>query len=210
MSWDNENYRVILGCKDVKPYLLYNPEIDNNKPSRLLETGIDKTIYNCLKGDALNGKILIQCDVEIEEIIKTNYDRIITGRETTMEDLLENSCLTYDELDNYLKPDWKNTDMFMHCGYAIHLKNIDILEEPRGVSECDQYIRPALHLKHLPKNMCECYNYYGWWNILITLTPQEMCNVLNGEQTIIVRKEILEDRLKLLIESRWREDEDEE
>lgn len=198
MSWDNENYRVILGCKDVKPYLLYNPEIDSNKPSRLLKTCIDKTIYNCSKKYALNGKILVECDVKVEKIYAGNIDNQFDITSEEYKNIISN------DIKERLQPQFFGGLI----GYAIYLKNIDILEKPRDVSECDQYRRPALHLKHLPRNMCDCYNYYGWWNILITLTPQEMCNVLNGKQTVIIRKEILEDRLKRLIESRWRKDDE--
>lgn len=210
MSWDNENYRVILGCKDVKPELYSMNRVYDGKQLFDTVTGNKQMIEGkmnsllCMNNlTKLNGKILIQCDVEVEEIRYSSglyLDREFVTNKLREKELLKYSCLTYEELEKYLN---ENT------GYAIHLKNIDILEKPRDISECDQYRRPALHLKHLPRNMCDCYNYYGWWNILITLTPQEMCNVLNGKQTIIVRKEILEDRLKRLIERRWEEDEDE-
>jgi hypothetical protein len=200
MSWDNENYRVILGCKDVKPELYSMNRVYDGKQLFDIVTGNKQMIEGkmnsllCMNNlTKLNGKILIQCDVEVEKIYlkETNIEAWLETKTLSEEQLREKSCLRLDELYHYLNED---------KGYAIHFKNIDILEKPRDVSECDQYRRPALHLKHLPRNMCECYNYYGWWNILITLTPKEMCNVLNGKQTIIVRKEILEERLKDLIE----------
>ena len=196
MSWDNENYRVILGCKDIKPYLaLVEYPYGDGEKQEYWATPYIKEIEQLGISDILNGKILIQCDVEVEKIYAGNIDNQFD--------------ITSEEYKNIISNDIKERlqpQVFGGLiGYAIYLKNIDILEKPRDVSECDQHKRPALQLKHLPRNMCECYNYYGWWNILITLTPQEMCNVLNGKQTIIVRKEIMEDRLKLLMESRWME-----
>ena len=205
MSWDNENYRVLLGCKDVKPYLaLMEYPYGDEWEQEYSTTRYIKEIEQLGVSDVLNGKILVECDIEICDIhcgSDFKYTTNCMWGFLNEEDLLKKSCLSIEQLDNYLRTNKSS-------GYAIHLKNIDILEKPRDVSECDQYRRPALHLKHLPRNMCDCYNYYGWWNILITLTPQEMCNVLNGKQTIIVRKEILEDRLKRLLESRWRKDDE--
>ena len=218
MSWDNENYRVILGCKDIKPDLYSMNRVYDGKQLFDIVTGNRQMIEGkmnsllCMNNlTKLNGKILIQCDVEIKEIaihktdVGVGFDTIYYTENMENDELIQLSCVDNQEMQNYFGISKNNGEK---VGYAIHLKNIDILEKPRDVSECDQYRRPALHLKHLPRNMCDCYNYYGWWNILITLTPQEMCNVLNGEQTVIIRKEILEDRLKLLIERRWMEDDE--
>lgn len=205
MSWDNENYKVILGCKDVKPELYSINRVSDGRQLFDIVTGNKQMIEGkmnsllCMNNlTKLNGKILIQCDVKVEKIYAGNIDNQFDITSEEYKNIISN------DIKERLQPQFFGGLI----GYAIYLKNIDILERPRDVSECDQYRRPALYLKHLPKNMCDCYNYYGWWNILITLTPQEMCNVLNGKQTIIVRKEILEDRLKRLIESRWRKDDE--
>ena len=42
-----------------------------------------------------------------------------------------------------------------------------------------------------PQNMCNVYDNQGNHYILISIQPQHLCKILNGEKTIEVRKKIL-------------------
>ena len=113
-------------------------------------------------------------------------------------ELLSNSCLNWEELDDYL---------CANNGYAIHIKNLKIFDEPRELS--DYYdIHIKSHLYNAPQNMMYCYDYIktkqgltGVCNghyvkkILISIHPEWLCKILNGEKTIEFRKKVLKEML---------------
>lgn len=196
--------KLLLYCTKSKPYLKSHSEYEYDEKGAIPETR--KRVFTLWqdKCNYYNGKIIADCDFEVEEIIKTNYDMIITGKEkTTMEDLLKNSCLTYDELEDYLKPNWKNTDMFMHCGYAIYIKNLHIFDKPRELSEFAYKPKKGYWKKcwlqlDSVNNMRYCYEKHPVNNtitdkqyIIISVKSEEMFRICNGEQSLLVRKKII-------------------
>ena len=44
-----------------------------------------------------------------------------------------------------------------------------------------------------PQNMCNAYDVYKNHYILISIRPEWLCKILNGEKTIEVRKKVLKE-----------------
>ena len=166
----------------------------------------------------LNGKIVAECDYEVEKIEwedfpKFNDDGNIEGFymyatwKCPQDYILEHSCLTFEQLDNYLG-EYKE-------GYAIHIKNLHIFDEPKELSE--YYIKQCQFGKcstckygkdniicatidtpitKAPQNMMYAYDNEGNKYVLISIRPEWLYKILNGEKTIEVRKKVLKEMLK--------------
>lgn len=188
--------KLLLYCTKAKPYLLCEPYIDENKPCRLLRTDLDKLIYDCVKENAVNGKIVAECDFEVEEII--NYHNSVTyyTQSLNQQELLNKSCLGICELDNYLKG---------QNGYAINIKNLHIFDKPINIKNyyniAPRTMQDCMNQRVLvkaPQNMCNAYDVYKNHYILISIRPEWLCKILNGEKTIEIRKKVLKEMLKCL------------
>lgn len=109
----------------------------------------DKKYANLInRGGFLTGMVCARfwCD-KVEEITfypKKPFDRYGTPYRATY-DLLTESCLEYDELDNYLN---KNN------GYAIHITKLEIFDKPIEISEF--YKCQIGHKNCIPHNCNEC------------------------------------------------------
>lgn len=205
--------KLLLYCTKSKPYLLQGfakpmHTTDTTNPFNYSWVLIEKQTAN-----TLNGKVVAKCDYEIEEI---EYEYNWKGYENidyftnklTRKKLEKQSCLTNEELKHYLK-------LKPLCcvkgkiGYAIHIKNLTVFDEPK---ELDEFY--SIHnvggmlltdeLKKAPQNMqrvSTCDWEYGTYNpndiaVLISIQPQWLCKILNGEKTIEVRKKILNNMIK--------------
>jgi len=75
------------------------------------------------KTSKYQGKVVARfwCD-KVEEIKPSNLDNFV-----------KDSCLTTQELENYL---WSN----ICCGYAIHITKLEIFNKPREISEFEKEI----------------------------------------------------------------------
>ena len=117
--------------------------------------------------------------------------------------LLKKSCLTFDELGNYVCPKGGVNNF-----YALHLSNLKIFDEPKELYE--YYIFKGNYKdinnwkpnKHAPQNMKNVYEFRSNSDILlpertlnkyilISIQPQHLVNILNGKKTIEIRKQIL-------------------
>lgn len=196
--------KLLLYCTKRKPYL-FNRIIKGESDGYYT----DIVPYD-IEDEYLCGKIVAECECEVEEITyypKKPYDRYGTPYRANY-DLLFDSCLEYDELDNYLNK---------QNGYALHLSNIKTFEKPLELSEveymkkykncsCCPYCMDAGEmflcntceeikpLTNSPQNMCHCY-YNGEHYVLISIHPEWLCKILNGEKTIEVRRKILKEML---------------
>lgn len=147
----------------------------------------------------LNGKIVAECDFEVEEISVTYadyYHEELAYNTNTLsfDELLEKSCLDNQQLDNYLYGD---------NGYAIHIKNLHIFNEPKELSD---YYHNASKLEKAPQNMMmvqELTESDLWKGaylvrdyVLISIRPEWLCKILNGEKTIEVRRKVLKEMVK--------------
>lgn len=196
--------RLLFYCTKAKPYITYD--------------SYDKRVWNTdLSELMLNGKIVVECEYDLVEVIKyASYD--CTYYTNTIDTfglpplLLQKSCLDHDALDEYLKED---------NGYAIYLKNVKVFDEPKELGECEMQVSEIDYdtlscdsctmlkkdckecyynyreLRKAPQNMCYV-GFKGQKYILIPIKSQYLVHILNGEKTIEVRRKIL-NALKELI-----------
>ena len=152
-------------------------------------------------GEILNGKIVAECDFEVEDLRIVDDDPLgaywYETKTLSENEVLEKSCLTDDELYEYLGED--------NEGYAIHIKNLHIFNEPKDLDE--YYTTPkkmntlrgssyvSISLDHAPRNMMKVCDEDGVEYILINVQPRELCRILNGEQPIIIKKTILKEMM---------------
>lgn len=195
-----EKIKLLLYCTKNKEKLW-----SNNLKYFFLD-GAYNRIIDDLPKYLLNGKIVAECDYEVEEIeCRTSIGMSGIHDEYTTKSLGENELLYASKIDeiafiNYLKG--KN-------GYAIHLKNLHIFDRPRNLSCYSTYIKEivntwwfylnhkkAKQLEKAPQNMMYCYgNNTGEKYILISIHPEWLAKILNGEKTIEVRKKVLKEMI---------------
>ena len=148
----------------------------------------------------VNGKIVAECDFEVS-IHNWYNDYSLFEKLYYQENMIfnnENSCMSSRELVSYLGNNNLKKDF-----YAIHIKNLHIFDEPKELREYGTWVQPLflnegeLALKKLekaPQNMMKCYDFEKDY-ILISIQPQWLCKILNGEKTIEVRKKVLKEML---------------
>ena len=176
--------KLLLYCTKAKPYLTMTTDFVSFKH------------FDCYNEDlgCLNGKVIAECDFEVEKIIyrETEKNSYSFGTETlTPNELLERSCMTTLELCKYIgsNPNWTKGDY----GYAIHIKNLHIFDTPKELSDFAHYIdeEHTSVITKAPQNMMYAYEIDGCFlkrNILISIRPEWLCKILNGEKTIEIRK----------------------
>ena len=187
--------KLLLGCNVRKPYLF--------KSSKAMED-VSKyyTYSNCenLEELVLNGKILIECDFEVEKVIKEDTlfaypycTPTLSGAELARRCTLTN----YDLIDIFEDKE----------GYVIHLKNLKVFDTPQ---ESTNYYdaKTCESVKKLPNNLLRCssieeveeqlgtrrikvkkINDY----VMLYLPPKMICDILNGKQTSIPKKSMLKE-----------------
>lgn len=164
--------KLLLYCTKAKPYI--QPYLS------IAGVGI---IAEPIKPNYINGKIVAECEVECEKI-NTLLDGALCMTYFASESenkLLQKSCLTYEQLHNYLKG--KN-------GFSLHLTNIKVFEKPFRIEYVKDIEMNAL--KKAPQNMQKVW-FNGCWYVLISIRPKWLCKILNGEKTIEVRRKILKE-----------------
>jgi predicted transcriptional regulator len=156
----------------------------------------------------LNGKIVAECDFEVEEI----EDRVSyfdswfnEGHHTkTMraKELITKSCLDHTQLTEYLGDGDPNEVL----GYAIHIKNLHTFDKPKELQECATIKKyPGGYEKfesveRAPQNMQYVHDVNSEHprekEVLISIRPEWLCKILNKEKTIEVRRVVLKEMLK--------------
>jgi predicted transcriptional regulator len=180
--------KLLLYCTKSK-YRLFYDYIDNK-----YRYGLDgkKDKFN-----AFNGKIVAECEFEVEKVWRTTKDSFGNAFKPKYDtwgigqnQLLEESCLTYEELEKYLNE---------NNGYAIHIKNLNIFDKPRELNECwantNAWIFSNEKLYVAPQNMRYCGNWNLKKAILISIRPEWLCKILNHEKTIEVRRKVLKEMI---------------
>lgn len=193
--------KMLLYCTKGEPYLYKKSNNEfclSNKSSVL---------------DNLNGKIVAECEVEVEKIIHSyHYEPevdigiavlpsfvcdtyVIDGLDEfqSIQELCYKSCMSDYDLDGYLRQE---------DGYALHIRNLAIFDDPKQLNDFMHYrqIRNNVsvfeNISQAPQNMMRVENAYGDVEfILISIKPKWLCKILNGEKTIEVRKKILKEML---------------
>lgn len=177
--------RLLLYCTKSR-YRLFYDYIDNK-----YKYGLDgkKDKFN-----AFNGKIVAECDFEVEEIRLTKglyLDEEYITNKLREKEVLKYSCLSYREFADYVGSK----------GYAIHIKNLNIFDKARELREYAMLKEGFFTtIKNAPQNMMKAYRYdyekakLGNY-ILISIRPEWLCKILNGEKTIEVRKKVLKEMI---------------
>lgn len=191
-----EKIKLLLCCTKQKPYL-YREDDDTFKLENK-QLNEDTNEYKKYYG-LNNGKIVAECDFEVEEIIKNELisPRIILDVIQTKLlqpiDLSRKSCLSSEELKSY------------NPNFAIHIKNLNIFDKPRELSEFaykpkNGYWKECWLQLDRVNNMKYCYEKHPVNNtvtdkqyIVISVKPEEMCRILNKEQNILIRKRVLKE-----------------
>ena len=208
--------KALLYCTKAKPYLYRTPKV-MNFAGTFFTYSSNKNLENC----TLNGTILCECEIEVEEIKKgwgcligTRYYRKSSGYPDY--ELEQKSCLSFDKMNEYL-----NGTLNEKSGYALHISNLKVFDKPKALSEyvyrtclygncstCKHYETAncsamQFPIKKAPQNMMcafECIGDGGYINldevskepyILISIQPQWLCKILNGEKDIEIRKQVL-------------------
>lgn len=186
--------KCLIYCSKAKPYLTKDYDLCGDFVG--FKTTNDLTNPQSLNGllENLNGKIVASFDCEkVEEIIATKWSVGcgLNYYEFETKDLFSKSYLRLVDLTDYLQD--KN-------GYAIHISNLQVFDEPLSFDK--DYIYKNYKTNELiekaPQNMCNVYDRFGNHYILISIKPEWVCKILNGEKTIEVRKQVVE-TLKELI-----------
>lgn len=133
--------------------------------------------------DKWNQKIVCECNCEkVEEVFLQGGEEDLTFGTKSLFSIEWKSCLDFEQLESYFG---YNNDIW---GYALHLSNVKVFDEPLSLNECENYF--CEELKQAPQNMMNVKlgldNY-----VLISIQPQHLAKILNGEKTIEVRKKIL-------------------
>ena len=206
-----EKIKLLLYCTKSKPYLM------NLNTKYFISSDRESLCYidkQDMKSIALNGKIVAECDYEVEKITAKNIAKYE-----------KESCVDSVSMFKYLKPNviWGSSFEIMlssfgdlTLGYAIHIKNLHIFDEPRELSKyhrpygcinisCEskakgKYLGCSMvrhckltQIKQAPQNIMKVEskiddekNY-----ILISIRPEWLVKILNKEKTIEIRKKVL-------------------
>jgi hypothetical protein len=186
--------KLLLYCNKAKPYLYLTQEALKERPT-LPRSVIDWK--GEIGNDYLNGKIVAECDYEVEEI-KIN---LFTYKTDTLDfaELCEKSCLDFNKMYDYFLDENNKAGINEVVGYAIHIKNLHIFDEPRELRFYYQKYKGDKHLYNIekaPRNMMTAIGKQGDVYGLISVTPQEACNILNHKQVVLIRKKVLREMLK--------------
>ena len=179
--------KLLLYCTKSKPYL-----IGRKDDSYYLDKGGKDSIMDG-RDFIHNGKIVAECDYEVEVIRNTKH----SGKtwyyltEYPNNPYMKRTCLTEKQLDDCLKG---------NIGYAIHIKNLRIFDEPKELDYYSKRIGQDFQvLGKAPQNMMHCVDLKQTIiqdYILISIRPEWLCKILNGEKTIEIRKKVLKGMLK--------------
>lgn len=189
-----KNVKLLLYCTKSKKRLFFD------KVKEIFTLGKVKS------NNDLNGKIIAECNFEVEKIIPINVEE--DGYEyglISRKDLLKESCLSNDDIYEYLQDD--NCEI-MDKGYAIHIKNLTIFDKPRELNYYFSYdgdygkLSNWKVVKKAPQNMMYAYELISKWGvgyfemrIIISIRPEWLCKILNGEKSIEVRKKVLKEMI---------------
>ena len=194
--------KLLLYCTKAKPYLEFK-----QIPRTLMDIDNSFEGYRCSwkrteddENFQLNGKIVAECDFEVEEITNCGTSFMIMKYDDLQEsyrytnEIARGSCLDYNDLKRYLGT---------NNGYAIHIKNLHIFDKPIDIRNyyniAPRTMADCMNQKTLlkaPQNMCNAYDVYKNHYVLISIQAEWLCKILNGEKTIEVRKKVLKEMLE--------------
>lgn len=213
--------KLLLYCCKTKPMLRIGKKpMTNQNRSRTYNANEYEyfTQYIVEEMYEANGKIVAECDFEVEEIINCGTSFMIMKYDDLQEnyrytnEIARCSCLDYNDLRSYLGT---------NNGYAIHIKNLHIFDEPKELDDfttrtpvdydsiiCDsctdfnsdckkcRYSCDYQQVIKAPKNMMKVCEWDIEDKVLISIKSECLCKILNGEKSIEVRKKVLKEMLE--------------
>lgn len=195
--------KLLLYCIKAKPYLY---------DDRITQGGYNAWYVKNNFQDSVNGKILAECDFSIEAITDDRLARAISDELFFIErdHLLKDSCLNGEEVKKYLNfYNWKFEKQDKIVGYAINLKNLHTFDAPKNLNEYmngkfeEWDYRDLYELEKAPKNMqyvstwgSDEISMWGSTYILVSVKPDNLCRILNGDKTIEIKKKVLKGMCK--------------
>jgi predicted transcriptional regulator len=138
---------------------------------------MDKYLFGNPNDAIRNGKVVAKFTLrKVEEIIHdfSHFSPFCHTRELTSQKLYDKSCLSYNEIDNYLKG---------KTGYALHIEDLVIFDKPKELSEFHKIGFSEWCAEHPPiLSLIEpkkCYEELK--QFMITKAPQSYCFVESEE-----------------------------
>ena len=199
--------KMLIYVPKEKPYLYVN--------SNVLKASYDRyTLSNEKNFSAfgepltiLNGKVMGEFEYEIEHVMTNGLcDRFSTSK-TEQEELLKKSCLTLEEMHNYLLG---NND----GGWSIKIKNLNIYDQPKELSnfykddddfktavkyyngclpvDC-KFIHP---IDRAPQNMMYARDRMLNEYILLSIRSKWSYEIAKGNKIFEIRRKILNEMYK--------------
>lgn len=170
--------------------------------------------------EALNGTIPCECDYEIEEIrMLEDCNMTFLTQTLSEEELLKKSCLEGYELGNYLGDNAfrhingkaihiKNLHTFDEPkDLSEYSKNVEHCKCDECLENCKKYCKYYYAKNNITQTInTGCIKYAPLYKapqnmmyvfdgeekkVLISIHPEHLCKILNGEKTIEVRKKTL-------------------
>jgi len=182
--------KLLLYCTKAKPELYIT-----DKGFVLTDFGLGEYFNNKV---LLNGKIVAECDFEVEQIqnkLTNNNSHLELFTDSLIEKkLFEKSCLNRYDMFSYLKNNFTKKDEIK--GYAIYLKNLHIFDKPRELDFYSSNFDYFKKVEKAPQNMMKVWEDQESPRVLISIRPQWLCKILNGEKKIEIRKKVLKEMLK--------------
>lgn len=210
--------KLLLCCtKNKRGYLHFDKREDTPK-NRKYYLSPDSSPFDTYEPDNyLNGKVFAECDYEVEEIennVNAFGDYKLPYFETKTlngNEIEERSRLSYGELKGRLQNG--GNGFYGYSGYAIHIKNLNTFDNARSLNYYWNKNKKEC-LKHSPSNMMKVseikqeeitipfktnpkevnaikINDY----ILVMVNPEEACDLLNGNRTLLIRKRVIKGML---------------
>ena len=174
--------KLLLYCTKSKPYLIQGFARPFHTKDTTNPFNYKWRLMNYKTQNALNGKVVGECDFEVEEIKRINTVGDWFCYEN-QDEIMEKSKLDVNKFFDYLQG--KN-------GYAIHIKNLTIFDTPKPLQLYSSMQEEYKAIEKAPQNMCNAYYDEGTKHyILISIRPEWLCKILNGEKTVEIRKKVL-------------------
>lgn len=150
---------------------------------------------------------------------KENINLVDEEKKYNNPEIYKDDGVVFERSDRYIDTMFKNEDLNKMClspqalldylklgnkGYALHLSNLKIFDKPKELNEYykDDFFQELnnddTRINKAPQNMCIVYDRFGNKYILISIRPEWICKILNGEKTIEVRR-VVTNKLKKLI-----------
>ena len=168
--------KLLLYCTKAKPYLKYSSKLNGEDDAFYIDNS------NVLETKTYNGKIVAECDFEVEKMGLDTGKGLVFDKGFNKESQLELSELAKYVGNNYY--------------YAIHIKNLHIFDKLKKIASYSS--KQGYKIFKAPQNMQYAYEFTdkkGQQYVLISIKPEWLCKILNGEKTVEVRKKILKEML---------------